>query len=150
MERADWHTFQVLTKRPERAAVLAPSLPWPSNVWLGVSVENQRWTTRVDALRSIDASVRFLSCEPLLGPLDLDLTGIHWVIVGGESGPRARPMRPEWARDVRDQCLDAGVPFFFKQWGQHDETGKRMSKKASGRLLDGRTWDEAPQREIRA
>ncbi len=147
MERAHWHKFQVLTKRPERAAVLAPSLPWPSNVWLGVSVENQRWTTRIDELRTIDASVRFLSCEPLLGPLELDLDGIHWVIAGGESGPRARPMRPEWARSIRDQCLAAGVPFFFKQWGAHDASGARMSKKRAGRLLDGRTWDEAPDEE---
>ena len=144
MERAHWHKFQVLTKRPERAAVLAPSLPWPSNVWLGVSVENQRWTTRIDELRTIDAGARFLSCEPLLGPLDLDLEGIHWVIAGGESGPRARPMQPEWARSIRDQCLAAGVPFFFKQWGAHDASGARMSKKRAGRLLDGRTWDSVP------
>ena len=123
---------------------LAPSLPWPDNVWLGVSVENQRWTTRIDALREINARVRFLSCEPLLGPLALDLAGIHWVIVGGESGPGARPMRPEWARAVREQCADAGVPFFFKQWGAHDASGTRMSKKASGRVLDGREWDEVP------
>ena len=147
MRRAHWHTFQVLTKRPERAAALAPRLPWPDNVWLGVSVENQRWTTRIDALREIGARVRFLSCEPLLGPLALDLAGIHWVIVGGESGPGARPMRPEWARAVREQCVDAGVPFFFKQWGAHDASGVRMSKKAAGRVLDGRTWDGAPVRE---
>ena len=146
MARARWHTFQVLTKRPGRACALAPSLPWPAHVWLGVSVENQRWTTRVDALRGIPARVRFLSCEPLLGPLDLDLRGVHWVIAGGESGPRARPMRPEWARAVRDQCLAAGVPFFFKQWGAHDASGRRSSKRAAGRVLDGRTWDQAPPR----
>ena len=146
MERAGWHTFQVLTKRPERAAALAPSLPWPPNVWLGVSVENQRWTTRVDALRAIPAAVRFLSCEPLLGPLDLDLEGIGWVIAGGESGPRSRPMDIAWARSVRDQCLASGVPFFFKQWGEHGPDGLREGKKRAGRLLDGRTWDEAPER----
>ena len=146
MERAGRHTFQVLTKRPERAAALAPSLPWPPNVWLGVSVENQRWTTRVDALRAIPAAVRFLSCEPLLGPLDLDLEGVGWVIAGGESGPRARPMDIAWARGVRDQCLAAGVPFFFKQWGEHGPDGRREGKKRAGRLLDGRTWDEAPAR----
>ena len=147
MERAHWHTFQILTKRPERAAALAPTLPWPTNVWLGVSVENQRWAARIDSLRTIDAHVRFLSCEPLLDPLDLDLNGIHWVIAGGESGPRARPMQIEWVRAVRDQCLAAGVPFFFKQWGAHDARGKRMSKKAAGRLLDGRIWDEVPKQE---
>ena len=150
MERADRHTFQVLTKRPGRAAALAPSLPWPPNVWLGVSVENQRWTTRIDALREIPAAVRFLSCEPLLGPLELDLDGMGWVIAGGESGPRARPMRPEWARGVRDQCLASGVPFFFKQWGEHGADGRRAGKKRAGRLLDGRTWDEAPARGSRA
>ncbi len=147
MERAHWHTFQILTKRPERAATLAPALPWPVNVWLGVSVENQRWTTRIDSLRAINAHVRFLSCEPLLGPLDLNLNGIHWVIAGGESGPRARPMQLEWVRAVRDQCLAADVPFFFKQWGAHDAMGRRMRKKAAGRLLDGRIWDEAPKQE---
>ena len=144
MERAERHTFQVLTKRPERAAALAPSLPWPPNVWLGVSVENQRWTARVDALREIPAAVRFLSCEPLLGPLALDLEGVGWVIAGGESGPRARPMDIAWARGVRDQCLASGVPFFFKQWGEHGPDGRREGKKRAGRLLDGRTWDEAP------
>ena len=148
MAAAHWHTFQVLTKRPERASALASSLPWPANLWLGVSVENQRWTTRIDTLRRIDAHVRFLSCEPLLGPLSLDLEGIHWVIAGGESGPRARRMHLEWAQGVRDQCLAADIPFFFKQWGAHDATGKRMSKKAAGRLLDGRTWDESPAQAI--
>ena len=144
MGKAHWHTFQVLTKRSERLAELAPRLPWPKTVWMGVSVENQRWTTRIDDLRRVRAAVRFLSCEPLLGPLDLDLRGIHWVIVGGESGARARPMKPEWARSVREQCAEAGVPFFFKQWGAHNETGQRLSKKKAGRLLDGRTWDMLP------
>jgi protein gp37 len=145
MRRASWHTFQVLTKRSARLACLALELPWPDNVWIGVSVENQRWICRVDDLRRVPARVRFLSCEPLLGPLEIDLTGIHWVIVGGESGHGARRMRPEWARAVRDQCLDAGVPFFFKQWGAYDEEGTRRGKHATGRRLDGQLWDESPQ-----
>ena len=146
MKAADWHTFQILTKRSERMAELAEELPWPDNVWMGVSVENQRWTTRIDDLRTVPAAVRFLSCEPLLGPLELDLRGIRWVIVGGESGPRARPMKPEWARSIREQCDAAGVAFFFKQWGAHDEAGIRRSKKANGRLLDGRKWEALPPR----
>ncbi|MDO8614357.1 MAG: phage Gp37/Gp68 family protein [Dehalococcoidia bacterium] len=144
MVAAHWHTFQILTKRSKRLAELAPKLPWPKNVWMGVSVENQRWTCRIDDLRTVDAAVRFLSCEPLLGPLRLDLTGIHWVIVGGESGHRARPMRGDWARDIRDQCQRATVPFFFKQWGAHDEHGVRVGKGRSGRQLDGRRWDQQP------
>ena len=144
MEAASWHRFQVLTKRSARAAQLAPALVWSENVWMGVSVENQRWTSRVSDLRRIPAAVRFLSCEPLLGPLALNLDGIHWVIAGGESGHRARPMRLEWATSVRDQCIEAGVPFFFKQWGAHDEDAVRRGKKASGRLLEGRTWSEMP------
>ncbi|MEZ4503145.1 MAG: phage Gp37/Gp68 family protein [Dehalococcoidia bacterium] len=146
MERARHHTFQVLTKRAWRAAELAEELPWPENVWMGVSVENQRWTSRVDELRAIPAAVRFLSCEPLLGPLSLDLGGIHWVILGGESGPRARPMRMEWAKAVRDQCLAADVPFFFKQWGAHDAAGKRVGKKKAGRELDGQRFEQMPPR----
>lgn len=145
MAEANWHTFQLLTKRSRRLAELAPRLPWPTNVWMGVSVENQRWTRRVDDLRCVPAAVRFLSCEPLLGPLRLNLDGIHWVIVGGESGRRARPMRLDWATSVRDQCIAAGVPFFFKQWGAHDEAGIRKGKAASGRFLEGRTWDEMPE-----
>jgi protein gp37 len=144
MRRANWHEFQVLTKRSERLARLAPRLDWPENVWMGVSVENQHWTSRIDDLRAVPAAVRFLSVEPLLGPLELKLDNIDWVIVGGESGPRARPMRLDWATAVRDQCIAAGVSFFFKQWGSHDEYGRRMSKRASGRLLAGRTWDELP------
>ncbi len=144
MRDASWHTFQVLTKRSRRLRQLAGDLPWPDNVWMGVSVENQRWTSRVDDLRRVPAVIRFLSCEPLLGPLQLDLRGIHWVIVGGESGPRARPMKAEWARSIRDQCAAAGVPFFFKQWGAHDEAGVRRPKHANGRLLDGRVWAAAP------
>lgn len=145
MVRAHWHTFQVLTKRHERLVALAPRLPWPDNVWMGVSVENQRWTIRADYLKRVDAAVRFLSVEPLLGPVTLDLRGIHWVIAGGESGPRARPMKPEWVQSLRDQCADATIPFFFKQWGAHNEIGQRVGKGRSGRLLDGRTWDASPK-----
>jgi len=149
MREAHWHTFQVLTKRSQRLADVAAELRWPDNVWMGVSVENQRWTTRIDDLRRVPAAVRFLSCEPLLGPLKLDLTGIQWVIVGGESGPRARRMRPEWARSVRQQCEDAQVAFFFKQWGAFDEAGIRRGKKANGRVLDLRTWDHLPAVHVR-
>ena len=118
MEQADSHTFQVLTKRAERLASIASKLRWPSNVWIGVSVETTKYLYRIDMLRHVPNAIRFLSLEPLLGPLgNLDLAGINWVIVGGESGPGARPMKPEWVRPIRDQCLEAGVPFFFKQWG---------------------------------
>ncbi len=138
MARAHWHRYQVLTKRPERVVRLNSRLPWPAQVWQGVSVENADYAHRIDALRETGAAVKFLSLEPLLGPLpNLDLSGIDWVIVGGESGPGARPMQPEWARDIRDQCVDAGVPFYFKQWGG-------VFKKRNGRELDGRTWDEMP------
>jgi protein gp37 len=144
MERASWHTFQVLTKRPQRAMQLSADLPWPEQVWMGTSVENQRFTSRVDWLRGTGAKVKFLSCEPLLGPLQLDLRVIDWVIVGGESGPRARPMRADWARDIRGQCQESDTAFFFKQWGAHNENGVRVGKSASGRMLDGRTWDDFP------
>ena len=144
MQEAERHTFQVLTKRPEHALELAPHLPWPENVWLGVSIENQYWTRRLEPLRAIPAATRFLSCEPLLGPLDLDLDEIDWVIVGGESGPRARPMQPEWACGVRDQCVEAGVPFFFKQWGAFGSDGVRRPKKQQPRLLDGQEWSQMP------
>ena len=138
MRRADWHTFQVLTKRAERLQELNSQIDWPSNVWMGVSVESAAYAPRIDQLRATNAAVRFLSLEPLLGPLpDLNLSGIDWVIVGGESGPRARPMDPAWVTDLRDQCARAGVAFFFKQWGG-------VQKKRAGRLLDGRTWDELP------
>lgn len=138
MERAHWHTFQILTKRAERLQELAPALPWPKNVWMGVSVESDEYVARIDHLRAVPAHVRFLSLEPLLGPLPaLNLAGIHWAIVGGESGPGAREMRSEWVRDIRDQCVEASVAFFFKQWG-----GVQKSK--SGRMLDGRLWDEFP------
>ena len=138
MEQGDWHRFQVLTKRSARLAKLAPVLPWPDNVWMGVTVESCDYVNRIDDLRNVPAAVRFLSLEPLLGPLpNLDLRDINWVIVGGESGPGARPMDPDWACDIRDQCDRANVPFFFKQWGG-------VNKKKAGRLLDGRTWDQIP------
>jgi protein gp37 len=138
MGRATRHTFQVLTKRADRLAELAPRLPWHQNVWMGVSVESADYVERIARLRTVPAAVRFLSLEPLLGPLPaLPLAGIGWVIVGGESGPRARPMAPEWVREIRAQCRRARVPFFFKQWGG------RM-KKRTGRSLDGRTWDAMP------
>jgi protein gp37 len=146
MVEAPRHTFQILTKRSKRLAELAGQLPWPDNVWMGVSVEYQRWTTRVDDLRETPAKTKFLSCEPLLGPLQLNLNGIDWVIVGGESGHGARPMRADWARDIRDQCDVANVPFFFKQWGAHDERGVRVGKKQAGRVLDGRVWDSLPEK----
>lgn len=137
MSRARQHRFQVLTKRAERLAELAPKLDWPPNVWMGVSIENQEYAWRADYLRQVPAAVRFLSVEPLLGPVRLDLRKIHWVIVGGESGPGARPMNPEWVRSVRAQCERAGVPFFFKQWGG-------VHKGKTGRALDGQMWDEMP------
>lgn len=138
MRQARWHTFQVLTKRADRLADLAPTLDWPSNVWMGVSVENADFRGRMDDLRTVPAAVRFVSFEPLLGPVgDVNLDGIDWAIVGGESGPDARPMDPAWVLEIRDQCVRAGVPFFFKQWGG-------VRKKAAGRQLDGRLWNEWP------
>jgi protein gp37 len=137
MREAHWHTFQLLTKRSERLLALDPAIDWPENVWMGVSVENQDYAFRIDHLRQTHAGVRFLSLEPLLGPLTLDLSGIHWVIVGGESGPKARPMAEDWVQDIRRQCQAQRVPFFFKQWGG-------VRKKRNGRLLDDRTWDEMP------
>ncbi len=138
MCRADWHKFQILTKRAERLVELNPQIDWPDNVWMGVSVENQEYVSRIDCLRRTGAKVKFLSLEPLLGPIhQLDLTGINWVIIGGESGPGARPVLQEWVTDIRDQCVIAHVPFFFKQWGG-------VQKKRAGRELEGRTWDEMP------
>ena len=135
---ADHHTFQVLTKRPEQALKMAAELPWPANLWMGVSVENADYLHRVDTLRQIPARTRFLSLEPLIGAItNLDLTGIDWVIVGGESGPGARKIEEDWVRSIRDQCGAAGVRFFFKQWGG-------TNKKRSGRMLDNRTWDDFP------
>lgn len=138
MCQASHHRFQVLTKRSHRLLQLSHNLPWPENIWLGVTVENAKFTFRMDDLRQTPASIKFVSFEPLLGPIpNIDLEGIDWVIVGGESGPNARPMRPEWAIDIRDQCLAANVPFFFKQWGG-------VNKKKNGRRLAGRIWDQMP------
>jgi protein gp37 len=141
MESAPQHTFQVLTKRPEIAAHFAPDLPWPDNVWLGTSIESAMYTHRIKTLATIPAAIRFLSVEPLLGPIpQLPLEGIHWVIVGGESGPGARPMQEEWVTAIRDHCLAKGVPFFFKQWGG-------VNKKKTGRLLEGHIWEEMPNHQ---
>jgi len=138
MEQASWHVFQVLTKRSDRLRELAGRLPWPNNVWMGVSVESADYIGRIEDLVHVPASVRFLSVEPLLGPIpDLPLDGIHWVIVGGESGPGARPMQPSWVKEIRSTCRRARVPFFFKQWGG-------VNKKQAGRELDGKTWDAMP------
>ena len=144
MNQARWHTFQILTKRATRLQQLAHDLKWTSNIGMGVTVENNRHVDRIARLREVPATVRFLSLEPLLGPLPkLDLTNIDWVIVGGESGPGARPMAPAWVLDLRDQCLNAGVAFFFKQWGG-------VQKKKAGRLLDKRTWDQMPRKTAMA
>ncbi|HVL22896.1 MAG TPA: phage Gp37/Gp68 family protein [Thermomicrobiales bacterium] len=138
MVRAHWHTYLILTKRPRRLARMAPSLPWPKNVWMGVSVESNEVAWRADELRRVPAAVRVISAEPLLGPLDqLDLDGIDWLITGGESGPRHRPCHPDWVRDIRDRCLEANVAFFHKQWG-----GRTF--RSGGRELDGRTWEQMP------
>jgi protein gp37 len=138
MARAPQHTFQVLTKRPERLVELAPRLPWPGNVWMGVTIENRRWVGRADLLRDVPAAVRFISAEPLLTELtDLELTGIDWLIAGGESGHRHRPVEADWIRSLRDRCLADGVAFFFKQWGGR-------TPKAGGRQLDGQEWNEMP------
>jgi protein gp37 len=139
MHEADWHCFQILTKRSDRLMQLSPELEWPANVWMGVSVETQKYTYRIEQLRQTGAYIKFLSLEPLLGPLsNLNLRGIDWVIAGGESGPGARPMREEWVTEIRDQCLSTNTPFFFKQWG-----GK--NKKKAGRELQGQTWNQLPE-----
>jgi len=137
IERSPRHAFQVLTKRERRLVELASSLKWPQNLWVGVSVESQEYAPRVDALRKVPAAVRFLSLEPLLGPVDLDYAGIDWVITGGESGPRHRPINPDWVREIRDASMEAGAAFFHKQWGG-------VTPKAGGRELDGKTWDGMP------
>jgi len=138
MKRAHWHRFQVLTKRDQRMAELAPRLDWPSNVWMGVSVENRKAKSRIKSLQTAPAAVRFLSIEPLLESLGrISLKGIHWVIVGGESGPGARAMNEAWVQGIKGQCEAVNVPFFFKQWGG-------VNKKKAGRLLAGRTWEEMP------
>lgn len=139
MQETPQHTYQVLTKRGDRLRELAPHLPWPRNVWMGVSVEDLRVVDRIVDLQAVPAAVRFLSCEPLIGPLPgLPLAGIHWVIVGGESGPGARPMQTQWVEQIHRQCQRAGVAFFFKQWGG-------VRKHETGRKLHGRTWDEMPR-----
>jgi len=138
MEAAHWHVFQILTKRHERLAELAPDLPWPSNLWMGVSIENRRYVQRADYLRKVPAAVRFISAEPLLGSLEtLHLEGIDWLIAGGESGPHHRPVRVDWLRQLRDMCAQSGVAFFFKQWGGR-------YPKVGGRLLDDKVWSEKP------
>jgi protein gp37 len=138
IKRNPHHTFQILTKRSSRLVKVAKNLSWPHNLWMGVSVENSDYLGRIDDLRRVPAAVLFLSCEPLLGPLDnLNLAGIDWLIVGGESGPRARAMEKSWVTDIKAQCNDQNVPFFFKQWGG-------FNKKKAGRILDGKTWDEMP------
>lgn len=138
MNKAYWHVFQVLTKRSDRLLELNKYLPWSKNIWMGVSVENQDYTFRIDDLRKTDAQTKFLSIEPLLGQIKkLNLKKIDWVIVGGESGPKARPMNGEWVIDIKEKCLKQSVPFFFKQWGG-------IQKKKNGRELEGRTWDQMP------
>ena len=138
MVRADWHVFQILTKRSSRLAALGPSLPWPNHIWIGVSIETDRYSHRADDLRAVPAAMRFVSAEPLLGPLpSLNLDGIHWLISGGESGPHHRPCDPDWVRDLRDRCVAAGLAFFHKQWGG-------ATHGAGGRTLDGRIWGQMP------
>lgn len=138
MQRADWHCFQILTKRAERMAKLSQQLPWEENIWMGVTVENKDYLQRVEELRQTGAQIKFLSFEPLLGPIPwIDLSGIDWVIVGGESGPGARPVQKEWVLDIQRQCHTQGVPFFFKQWGG-------VNKKKNGRMLSGKTYNEMP------
>ena len=139
MKRANWHRFQVLTKRADRLAEISAELDWAPNIWMGVSVESQKYVNRIDDLRATGAKTKFLSLEPLLGPLtDLNLSDIDWAIVGGESGYGARPIKEQWVLDIRSQCADHNVPFFFKQWGG-------FNKKKTGRLLEGRTYDEMPK-----
>jgi protein gp37 len=141
MNNAYRHRFQILTKRAERLADLAPSLKWTENIWMGVTVESVAYLYRLEYLRKVTAAVRFLSLEPLLSPIPaMDLSAIDWVIVGGESGPGARPMNKSWVIDIQQQCHDAKVPFFFKQWGG-------VNKKKAGRLLDGTTYGEMPERD---
>ena len=141
MVQADWHRYQVLTKRSERLRELSPELPWPEHIWAGVTIENNDYVSRADDLRATGAQVKFVSAEPLIGPLpDLDYTGIDWMVVGGESGPGCRVMEEQWALDILDKCRECDVPFFFKQWGG-------VNKKKTGRLLQGTTYDEMPVAE---
>ena len=139
MNRAPWHTFQVLTKRAERLANISKRLSWGKNIWMGVSIENEKYKYRIELLKKSNAKVKFVSFEPLLGDVGkLGLKGIDWVIVGGESGPQARYMAPEWVEKIRDRCLEQHIPFFFKQWGG-------VNKKKAGRILDGRIWNQLPK-----
>lgn len=146
ISQAHWHTFQILTKRSQRMVEYFDGKISPPNAWLGVSVEDKKYgVPRIDHLRQVNAKIRFLSVEPLLEDIgEIDLTNIHWVIVGGESGPKARPMKPEWVDTVREQCENANVAFFFKQWGGWGADGKKRAKKYNGRVLNGRTWDGMP------
>jgi protein gp37 len=139
MNEASWHTFQILTKRSQRLVEIDSQLHWPENVWMGVTVESQNYKYRIDNLRQCHSQIKFISLEPLLGPIaGMDLSGINWVITGGESGPGARPIEKDWVIDVRDQCIASSIPFFFKQWGG-------VRKKLNGRLLEGKIWNELPQ-----
>ncbi|CAN5488885.1 DUF5131 family protein [soil metagenome] len=139
MAKADWHIFQILTKRPQRLSRLAKSLPWLDHIWIGVSIESNEYAWRADLLRQVPAAVRFISAEPLIGPIDqVNLAGIHWLITGGESGNRHRPCNPDWVREARDHCLSEEVAYFHKQWGGR-------TSKIGGRELDGRTWDQMPR-----
>ena len=138
MKNAYWHTFQILTKRSERLLEIDKYIAWPPNVWMGVSIENNKFIYRCEHLRKTKSKIKFLSCEPLLGPIkDLNLKGIHWVIVGGESGTNARPVKEDWICEIRDQCISNNIPFYFKQWG-----GK--NRKKSGRILQGQIWNQMP------
>ncbi len=142
MKQASWHTFQVLTKRSDRLAILSSQIEWPENVWMGVSVEDSNYRFRIDHLRQTNSKIKFLSLEPLLGPIpEMDLRNIDWVIVGGESGPKSRRMEENWVIEIKNQCKEANVAFFFKQWGG-------MNKKRTGRLLEGKTWDEMPKNNL--
>lgn len=142
MRKAHWHTFQILTKRAERLEELSPLLNWSNNIWMGVTVENSQYVSRIDSLRNTGAKTRFVSFEPLISSIsDLNLNDIDWVIVGGESGPGARPIKEEWVLDIREKCFENNVPFFFKQWGG-------TNKKKNGRLLEGRTWDGKPENKL--
>lgn len=148
MGKAHWHTFQVLTKRADRLAKLSDVLNWAENIWMGVSVENKNYVHRIDELRNTKAHTKFLSLEPLLSPLkNLNLKNIDWVIVGGESGHKARPMKEQWAIDIQRQCEEQDVSFFFKQWGAWGADGQKRNKKANGRTLLGKEWNDKPQLE---
>jgi protein gp37 len=150
IRRTPHHRYQILTKRPKRMVEFFERRKVPVNAWMGVSVEDRKYgIPRIGVLREIDASIRFLSIEPLLEPLgNLDLSDIHWAIVGGESGPGARPMHVTWVRPIRDKCIDEGIPFFFKQWGAWGPDGLRRSKSANGRLLDGKLWNQLPEQHL--